>query len=170
MSLLVRMRGLIVIMLMVAAGFSNQTNAASIINLSEDGWHSWQVASVEPAAEETIYVLVESGKPVEIEIAGRWCNGQRHDQWKHEQAMDLGSLGADESIDWLQQHIGTGSDLSSDALAAISRHAGDRSLQILIDIVESDAHDEIREEAVFWIAMSESDKAFDYINRLLMSN
>ena len=170
MSLLVRMRGLIVVMLMVAAGFSNQTNAASIINLSEDGWHSWRVASVELAVEETIYVLVNSGEPKEIEIVGEWCNGRWHEQRKHENVIDLGLLSVDASIDWLQQHIGARTDLSSDALAAISRHAGDRSLQILIDIVESDAHHEIREEAVFWIAMSEYDKAFDYINGLLMSN
>ena len=165
MSLLVRMRGLIVVALMVAAGLSNQSDAASPINLSEDGWHTWRVASVKQPDEETIFVLVKSGKPVEIEIAGNWCNRRRH-----EQAIDLGLLSTDESIDWLQRHLGTRSDLSSDALAAVSRHAGDRSLQILIDIVESDADDEIREEAVFWMAMSESDDAFNYIDRLLMGN
>ncbi len=165
MSLLVRMHGLIVVALMVAAGLSNQSNAASLINLSGDGWHTWRVASVKEPDEETIYVLTQSGQPRKIEIAGNWCDGR-----KHEPAMDLGLLSTDESIDWLQQHIGTQSDLSSDALAAISRHAGGRSLKILIGIVESDADDDIREEAVFWMAMSESEDAFDYINRLLMSD
>ncbi len=170
MSLLIRMRGLIMVALMVAAGLSNQTNAASPLQLSEDGWHSWRVASDERSGEETIYVLIKSRKPIEIEILGQWCNGRWRERSRHEQAIDLGLLSTDESLDWLQQHIGTRSDLSSDALAAISRHTGDRTLQILIEIVESDAHDEIREEAVFWMATSESEDAFDYINRLLMSN
>ena len=170
MSLLIRMRGLIVVTLMIAAGLSNQTNAASPMQLSEDGWHSWRVASDEHSGEETIYVLIKSGKPTEIEILGQWCNGRWRERSQHEQAIDLGLLSADESIDWLQQHIGTRSDVSSDALAAISRHGGGRSLRILIDIVESDTDHEIREEAVFWMAMSESEEAFDYINRLLMSD
>ena len=70
----------------------------------------------------------------------------------------------------MQQFLGSRSDLSSDALAAISRHAGSRALQILIDIVESDAHMDVREEAVFWMAMSESEEAFAYIDHLLMAD
>ena len=162
MSALIRLRGLIVVALMLAAGFSNHTNAADSIELTGDGWHRWQVPSVEHPEDETIYVLIKSGKATEIEIRGHWCNGH-----SHKNAIDHGVLSVDESIDWLQQYLGTRSDLSSDALAAISRHAGDRSLKILIDIVESDAHKDIREEAVFWMAMSESEEAFDYIDRLL---
>jgi len=163
MSLLIRVRGLVVVALMIAAGFSSQSNAAGTIVFNEDGWHSWQVPSVEYAEEETIYVLIKSGKTKEIEIRGHWCNGH-----SHKDAIDHGVLSTDASIDWLQQYLGTRSDLSSDALAAISRHAGSRSLQILIDIVESDAHIDIREEAVFWMAQSESEAAFNYIDRLLM--
>lgn len=165
MFFLLRVRGLIVVALMIAAGFSNQTNAADPIEFKEDGWHSWQVPSVEHAEDETIYVLIKSGKTKEIEIRGHWCNGH-----SHKNAIDHGLLSTDESIDWLQQYLGTRSDLSSDALAAISRHAGSRSLRILIGIVESDAHNDIREEAVYWMAMSESEEAFQYIDRLLMGD
>jgi hypothetical protein len=165
MSALIRLRGLVVVALMLAAGVSNQTDAADSIEITGDGWHRWQVPSVGHPEDETIYVLIKSGKATEIEIRGHWCNGH-----SHKNAIDHGVLSVDESIDWLQQYLGTRSDLSSDALAAISRHAGDRSLKILIDIVESDAHKDIREEAVFWMAMSESEEAFDYIDRLLMGD
>lgn len=165
MAFLFRLRGLAVVALMFAAGISSQTIAAGTLQLNEDGWHRWQVSSVKQHADETIFVLIMSGKAKDIEIAGHWCNGHRH-----EQAIDHGLLSTDESIDWLQQHLDDPSSLRSDAIAAISMHAGDRPLQILIDIVESDADHEIREEAVFWMAMSESDAAFDYIDKLLMAN
>ena len=119
MSALIRLRGLIVVALMLAAGFSNHTNAADSIELTGDGWHRWQVPSIEHPEDETIYVLIKSGKATEIEIRGHWCNGH-----SHKNAIDHGVLSVDESIDWLQQYLGTRSDLSSDALAAISRHAG----------------------------------------------
>lgn len=164
MAYLFKLRGLAVIALMFAASLSSQTDAAGTLQLNEDGWHRWQVPSVQQHADETIFVLLESGKAKDIEIAGHWCNGHRH-----EQAIDHGLLSTDESIDWLLQHVGERSKLRSDAIAAISRHAGDRSLQILIDIVESDADNDIREEAVFWMAMSESDAAFNYIDKLLLA-
>ena len=140
MSLLQRVRGVLLVALLFVACFSSQSNAAGRINLIDDGWYTWRVASTGEAVEERIYVRVKSGEPREIEIAGRWCNGHWGEKRDYDPLVDFGVLDTDESIDWLQQHIGSRSDLSSDALAAISIHAGDRSLQILIGIVESDAH------------------------------
>jgi hypothetical protein len=165
MTRLTHLRGIMLIAIMFAACVSSQTNAADTLQLSQDGWYRWRVPSVQQNnEEETIYVLVSSGKPQEIEISGHWCNGR-----KHEPAIDLGLLTTDASIDWLQQYLGTRSDLSEDALAAISRHAGDRALRVLIDIVESDTDQDTRQEAIFWMAESESDAAFDYLDRLLMA-
>lgn len=168
MSRLMRARGLIVVVLMFAAGVSNQSTAADQLQLREDGWHSWQVASVEYAESETIFVKIKSGNVTEIEFRGDGCWGRSRKDAR-DNAIDHGALSSDESIDWLQQFLGPRSELASVALAAISRHAGDRSLQILIGIVESDAHNDIREEAVFWMAQSESEAAFRYIDRLLMA-
>jgi len=42
----IRCRGLIVVVLMLAAGLSSESRAASPLQLSADGWHSWRVASV----------------------------------------------------------------------------------------------------------------------------
>jgi hypothetical protein len=159
------MRGLLVVVLMLAAGLSSEGRAANELQLSADGWHSWRVASVTQYDEETIFVLIKSGKPAEIDVAGHWCK-----QRQPENVIDHGLVSTDTSIDWLQQHLGDPSDIGEDALAAISRHAGHRALQILIDIVESDAAADTRQEAIFWMAMSESDAAFDYIDRLLMAD
>ena len=158
------------IVLLVAAGASSQARAAEPVDLNVDGWHSWSVASVGEYEEERFYVLIKSGETRKIEIVGHWCNGRRQSETRHADAVDLGLLETDQSIDWFEQYVGDRSDLSSDALAAISMHEGARAVQILIDVVESDAHMDVREEAVFWMAQSESKAAFDYLDRLLMLN
>jgi hypothetical protein len=170
MALLSRISSLLMVLLMVAAGASSEIRAAEPINLSDDGWYTWRVASAGEYNEEQFYVLVKSGKPKEIEIVGHWCNNWKRSDKEYPEATDLGLVDTDTSIDWLQQYTGKRTDFSSDALAAISMHEGSRALAILIDIVESDAHMDVREEAVFWMAQSESENAFDYLDRLLMIN
>ena len=160
-----RIASLMLVVLLAAAGASSEIRAAEMLNLVDDGWYTWRVASVSQFDEEQFYVLVKSGEPRKIEIVGHWCSDR-----KHTNAVDLGLLETDASIDWLQQYTGKRSDLGSDALAAVSRHTGSRALNILIDIVESDAHMDVREEAVFWMAQSQSDDAYDYLDRLLMAN
>jgi hypothetical protein len=168
MARLYRIASLLLLVLLLAAGAGSEIRAAETLSFDADGWYTWRVASAGEYDEEQFYVLLKSGKPQEIEIVGHWCNSWKRSDKKHAAAMDLGLLDTDTSIDWLQQHTGERTDLSSDALAAISMHEGSRAVRILIDIVESDAHMDIREEAVFWMAQSESEAAFDYLDRLLM--
>ncbi len=165
-----RFSGLVLIVLLLAAGASSEARAAEPINLSDDGWYTWRVASAGQYDEEQFYVLIKSGKPKEIEIVGHWCNNWRRSDKKYPVATDLGLVDTNSSIDWLQQYTGERTDLSSEALAAISMHEGTRAVQVLIDIVESKAHMEVREEAVFWMAQSDSEEAFNYLDRLLMIN
>ncbi len=168
MTLLHRASGLLLIVLLIAAGTSSEIRAAETINLDADGWYTWRVEPGGEFDQEKFYVLMQNGEPQEIEIVGRWCNGwQRFDQ-RYPEAVDFGVLDTDQSIDWFEQYIGTRSDLSSDALAAISMHLSDRAIKILIGIVESDVDMDIREEAVFWMAQSDSEAAFRYLDRLLM--
>ncbi len=165
-----RFSGLVLIVLLLAAGASSEARAAEPINLSDDGWYTWRVASAGQYDEEQFYVLIKSGKPKEIEIVGHWCNNWKRSDKNYPVATDLGLLDTNSSIDWLQQYTGERTDLSSEALAAISRHEGTRAVQVLIDIVESKAHMDVREEAVFWMAQSDSEEAFNYLDRLLMIN
>lgn len=170
MALLNRISRLLLVVLLVATGASSQARAAEGIELIEDGWHTWSVTSASEFEEEIFYVLVKSGETKKIHIVGHWCDGRRQSEKRYADAKDLGFLGTDQSIDWFEQFIGDRSDLSSDALAAISMHEGPRAVQILIDIVESNAHMDVREEAVFWMAQSDSQAAFAYLDRLLMLN
>lgn len=168
MARLNRFCGLVLFAMLLAAGASSQARAAEPINLTDDGWYTWRVASAGEYEEEQFYVLIKSGEPKKIDIVGHWCRSWNGSGKKYPTATDLGLLETDTSIDWLRQQTGDRSDLSSDALAAISMHEGSRAVQFLIDVVESNAHMDIREEAVFWMAQSDSDEAFDYLDRLLM--
>ena len=168
MAQLNRLSGLLLIVLLIAAGASSQIRAAEPLRLDDDGWYTWRVESGGEYDEEKFYVQMKGGKPKELEIVGRWCYSRNHSDQRYPEAMDLGLLDTDTSIEWLQQHTGERSDLSSDALAAISMHEGSRAVRVLIDVVESDAHMEVREEAVFWMAQSDSEEAFNYLDRLLM--
>ena len=147
-----RIASLMLVVLLAAAGASSEIRAAEMLNLVDDGWYTWRVASVSQFDEEQFYVLVKSGEPKKIEIVGHWCNNWTRSDKNYPVATDLGLLDTNSSIDWLQQYTGERTDLSSEALAAISMHEGTRAVQVLIDIVESKAHMEVREEAVFWMA------------------
>ncbi|MGI9201855.1 MAG: hypothetical protein ACR2QL_12400 [Woeseiaceae bacterium] len=170
MVMLNRLSRLLLVILLVAAGVSSPTHAAEPLTFDGDGWHTWSVASVDEFEEERFFVLVESGEARKIHIAGRWCNGwsRKHSGRNYPEAVDLGFVETDQSIDWFEQYVGKRTELSSDALAAISQHEGSRAVQVMIDIVESDAPMNVREEAVFWMAQSGSQEAFAYIDRLLM--
>ena len=163
---------LFLVAVIASASFGSEIRAEDAIQFGEDGWYSWQVATTGEFAEEKFYVRIRSGDAQEIEIVGHWCQGWKRvrtfDRAQYPDAIDFGLIDTDASIDWFQQFIGDRSDLGSDALAAISMHDSDRAVQIMIDVVESDAHMDVREEAVFWMAQSESEAAFAYLDRLLM--
>ena len=82
---------------------------------------------------------------------------------------DLGFIDTNDSLDWLSTQLTSTS--SDDALMAISVHDGRRPVQMLIDIVK-DQHGEpdLREHALFWLVQSNSDLAYDYLDRLLTSS
>ena len=170
MAMLNRLSQLLLVMLLIAAGISSPARAAEPLTFDGDGWHSWSVASVDEFEEEQFFVKVKSGQAQKIHIVGRWCNGwsRKPSSRNYPEAVDHGFIETDPSIDWFEQYIGKRTELSSDALAAISQHEGSRAVQIMIDIVESDAPMDVREEAVFWMTQSGSQEAFTYIDRLLM--
>ena len=106
-----------------------------------------------------LYLHTREGVPIETAIK------QLSLKYGHIRQADTGVLDH-----FFEKYIGKRTDLSSDALAAISQHEGARAVQIMIDIVESDAHMDVREEAVFWMAQSGSQEAFAYLDRLLMAD
>lgn len=81
---------------------------------------------------------------------------------------DLGAVSTDASIKWLSQQIKIRPNDSSALLAAISMHADPAAFRSLARFVEDrSVHQPLREEALFWLAQSDSNLAYDYLERLL---
>ena len=115
--------------------------------------------------EMQIYVLTRGGEPKQI----RALNSQCRVTAKTEIA-DLGFLEIKDSVDWLQEHIDPHSELSSDVMAAISTHDGERPITVLMDVVRDNSSIDNRKDALFWLAISGSDSAYEFLDRLLSNN
>lgn len=152
----------VLVAIMVATCSGNESLGAEFAGPAGDGWHTWQVAAAD-GDELRIYALIKAGEPVEFRVRGKYACFDGFDV----DAVDLGIVNVDQSIDWLQRHIAPGTELSSDAIMAISLHRGARPVAILSDIVKTGTDRELREEALFWLAQSDSDEAFAVLDRLL---
>ena len=128
-------------------GYSNSNNDDTIVN------------------EMQIYVLTSDGEPEKIRALSSQCRVTSKSE-----IADLGFFETDDSVKWLQQHIDSYSDTSSDAMAAISTHDGERPISILMDVVRGNSSIENRKDALFWLAMSDSDTAYEFLDRLLSKN
>lgn len=114
--------------------------------------------------EMQVYALVESGRAVRILALSPQCPVSAASA-----IDDLGWLGPETSIEWLRGHVSKDDRLSEDALAAIAAHSG--SIDALIGIVENRGLPMgIREQALFWMAQSDSDEAFDFFTSILAQN
>jgi len=62
-------------------------------------------------------------------------------------------------------------DVREEAVFALSELPDDRAVSALVGVLEDKTLDlEIREQALFWLTQTESEKAFEYIDRLLSKN
>ena len=156
---------LLLIALLFAACIGSESLGADFSGPVDDGWHTWQVAAAD-GGKLQIFASVMSGKPVQLRLRGDSVCFDNFDV----EALDLGVVEVDQSIDWLQQYITPESELSSDALLAISLHSGDRPVTILANILKSPVDRKLREEALFWLVQSDSDEAFAVLDRLLSEN
>ncbi len=84
---------------------------------------------------------------------------------------DVGEVDNSASVAWLLGQVDAHSRLADGALAAISAHAGDDAFVALTALLEDRSRrQKTREQALFWLAQSESERAFDYLDALLSSN
>jgi len=145
--------------LLFAACISSESHSSDLLRITGDGWYMWQV---EGNDDLEIHALIESGQPTEFVLPGIQC-GRRTPP----DSADLGVIAADESIAWLQRYIAPRSAVSSEVMAAIAAHATDSAVDVLADVVRFGHDRHNREEALFWLANSDSDVAFEFIDRLL---
>lgn len=142
-----------------AAGIASESHSADLLRFDGDGWFAWQIAEDE---ELEIFARIESGRPREIRIP-RWDCGRQDPP----DAVNLGAVGAAESVAWLSRFIEPRSDVSNEVMAAISAHPGGIGTPVLQDVVRSSVNRKTREEAIFWLAQSGDDAAFAFLDALL---
>ena len=125
---------LLLIALFVAACIGSESLGANFRVPSDDGWYTWQVDASD-GGELQVYALIESGSPTKFRVRGSsLC--YRNFRFNVD-ANDLGVIETDESIAWLQGFIRPAGDLSSDAIIAISLHAGDLPFEIIDRILSA---------------------------------
>ena len=117
---------LLLIALFFAAVIGSETLGANFRVPAEDGWYTWQVEATD-GSELQLFALMESGAPVKLRARGNSICSYGFDA----EAIDLGHVDADQSINWLHSHIYPVSDLSTEAILLISLHAGELPVDIL---------------------------------------
>ena len=129
-----------------------------------DGWHVWQVQGSDDDLDlVSIYVRISAGTVAKIRVTTDECSVRILTPLK-----DLGVIPNAASVAWLLQQVDTGTRISEGALAAISAHAGDEAFTALTTLVEDRGNSRnLREQALFWLAQSNTDEAFSYFDRLL---
>ncbi len=142
-----------------AAGVASESHGSDLLRISGDGWHTWQVAGDD---QLEIYVRIESGRPGEVLVPGLQCGRKTPPD-----ASDLGTIDASESVAWLGRFISPRSDVTSEVMAAIAAHPAGAGTETLKNVVRSDRNRKNREEAVFWLAQTDDEAAFAFLDALL---
>ncbi len=125
---------LVLIGLFFAAVIGSESLGANFRVPAADGWYTWQVEAAD-GSELELFAQMEAGQPVKFRARGdSICFTDRTGD-----AVDLGRVAADQSINWLQNHIYPVSDLSQEAIILISLHAGELPIDILEQLLAVDS-------------------------------
>ncbi len=194
---LLRLAGIAFLVVTFAACAHSETARADIAGLGNDGWHSWRVAAVEsvpemccfswnsgtatrkqcdldgrnggfnspddsasPSEDVQIYALMKAGEAVRIRSLSSSCPVAADTE-----IADLGRIEPDVSVAWLEQQVG--GDATSNAIAAIAVHDGPAALHVLLNSAKTGSDEEIREDAIFWMAQVRVDEAEEDIKRFI---
>jgi len=187
----------IALVLVLTAILYSEAIAASIPELREDGWHTWKVEAVDgdaihcctawnqdrvivrnckhggggvsttcndPMGSDTllIYARVEAGTVTGIHTLSEHCPIETELE-----VHDLGPVDNADSVAWLSAYVSPASVLSEDAIAAIAAHAGPEANALLRDTARSDSNAESREQALFWMAVTEREQSEAEIKRAI---
>ena len=121
-------------------------------------------ADCDPLSDKLrVYVLQDGGKVREIRALSAACPVETNSA-----IHAMGAMDAEASVAWLVQQARQGSAVSEDAVIALAMHTEDVALPALQSLVEDRKEEQdLREKALFWLAQSDSDEAYRYIDRLL---
>ena len=118
----------------------------------------------EVAPHIQIYALMSAGKASKLRALSSQCPVSAQSE-----IIDLGIVESSDSVSWLARYVAPKSNVSSDALAAMSAH--EDSFDAMISVIENRSLDrDIRKQALFWLMESKSERGFAYIERLFARN
>jgi HEAT repeat protein len=186
-------------MVLAAVAFTG-TAQADIAGLGADGWHTWQVEAAKDVPEmccfswksgtvtkrqcdldgrnggfnssdyshssddgAQIYALIEAGTVNRIRAFSSSCPVVADSE-----IIDLGRIQTNDSVDWLEPLVG--GDVTSDAIAAIAVHEGASARNVLLNAAKAGNDQEIREDAIFWMAQVRVNETEDAIKRYIFDD
>ena len=182
MNLFAKLNINVLALAVVAASLLAAPVAAQIPQLPGDGWHTWSIEAVESAPEMCCYswkrgranslgcdldssrggfstsseavggdvqlfVRIEDGDVADIRTLSASCPVTTSSA-----INDLGQLANPDSVAWLANVVESDDDLMSEGIMAISVHRGDQAKDWLVDKAQSADDNDIREDAIFWMA------------------
>ena len=120
--------------------------------------------------EHAAFSLSQSVAPGRVGYLARLGREDAEPEVRSQAWFWLAQTDAADAAGLIQRAIREESDpgVREDAVFALSQLPGTRAEQALVDIIEDkDLHEDIRKEALFWLAQVETDSALAYIDRLL---
>lgn len=114
----------------------------------------------------SVYVRIKAGDLTKVRALTSDCPVTTQTQ-----VNDMGVVTNAASVAWLALQIDAEPRALDDAIAAISTHAGDEAFAALTTLLEDrNRKMNTREQALFWLAQRNSDRAFEYLDALISSN
>ena len=114
---------------------------------SHSGGFSTSSNVIDVSKDVQVFVRLDDGDVAEIRALSASCPVTSDNA-----IVDLGPVASADSVAWLGNYIEPGGDLTGDAIAAISVHAGDEAVELLLKTAESRDDQDNREDAIFWMA------------------
>lgn len=112
-----------------------------------------------------VYVRLRDGQPDRVRALNADCPVTTATE-----VVKLGEVEPDSSVGWLAARVGRDGDIDAELLAAIPMHDSAAVVATLARLLEDKERPmKTREQALFWLAQSDTDEAFDYLDRLLGS-
>ncbi len=162
-----------------------------------DGWHTWRVAAIDGApdwccfewhsgqatrnacdlsdehagygggkmpssAVMQVYALQERGALTKLRTFSTRCEVTGAGD-----SVDMGTIAANESVEWLRPFVGTRSNLTGDALASLAAHAGESARRLLENTARRGSPLKTRKEAIFWMGLVRFSESGDALRDLM---
>ncbi len=148
--------------------FSWRNGTSSRRQCDLDGRHGGFSSSDDSAASGDtlqIYAFLNNGSIKKIRSLSSSCPVVSDSE-----IADLGQIESNDSVEWLEQLIGGDSDSTANAIAAIAIHEGSRARNVLLDSAKAGNEQDLREDAIFWMALVRIEETADDVKRYVFDD